>query len=361
MKDTGPLARKKQIGGKIGMGKYPFKDFAEEYLQKAKTSFTDETYRNRERRYRRMNAFVVDLRERKLISTSSPKQFTEKDIEVILREDSQHHSPADMAHEINALNKLCKFCGNYVVEPCLDRNPELRPKNKSGKRKSSMSDETYQAILQRGLTVDPADFNRVRAYALVLLCIDTGTRNKEIRLAEVSDIDTRAWTFDIVHVKGEASYGEERIVPIREEIRPVVKRYLEARTKWIFDNHCPSKALFPSNSKQSKDGFMCGNSLRRMKEIVEQDLQIRFELRECRRTFGQRYIDQNLELTSVSVLMGHASTRTTEKYYGRQKNIMAIEKARRTWSSGSDETPSENPLPPSGEGSYDNERTMGQL
>jgi len=107
-----------------------------------------------------------------------------------------------------------------------------------------------------------------------------------------------------------------------------------------------SKALFPSNSKQSKDGFMCGNSLRRMKEIVEQDLQIRFELRECRRTFGQRYIDQNLELTSVSVLMGHASTRTTEKYYGRQKNIMAMGKARRTWSSGSDETTSENPLPP---------------
>ncbi len=58
---------------------------------------------------------------------------------------------------------------------------------------------------------------------------------------------------------------------------------------------------------------MCGNSLRRMKEMAEQDLQIRFELCECRRTFGQRYIDQNLELTSVSVLMGHASTRTTKK------------------------------------------------
>ena len=325
------------------MGKYPFKDFAEEYLQKARTSFTDETYKNRERRYRRMNAFVVDLREKKLISTSSPKQFTEKDIEVILREDAQHHSPADMAHEINALNKLCKFCGNYVVEPCLDRNPELKPKNKSGKRKSSMSDETYRAILERGLAVDPEDFMRIRAYALVLLCIDTGTRNKEIRLAEVSDIDTRAWTLDIVHVKGEASYGEERIVPIREEIRPVVERYLKARTKWIFDHRSPSKALFPSDS--SKDGFLCGNSLRRMKEIVEQDLQIRFELRECRRTFGQRYIDQNLELTSVSVLMGHASTRTTEKYYGRQKNIMAMEKARATWDTNLDQTSSQDSLP----------------
>ena len=85
--------------------------------------------------------------------------------------------------------------------------------------------------------MDPEDFNRVRAYALVLLCIDTGTRNKEIRLAEVTDIDTRAWTLDIVHVKGEASYGEARTVPIREEIWPVVERYLKARSKWIFDHH----------------------------------------------------------------------------------------------------------------------------
>ncbi len=328
------------------MGKYPFKDFAEEYLQKAKTSFTDETYRNRERRYRRMNAFVVDLRERKLISTSSPKQFTEKDIEVILREDSQHHSPADMAHEINALNKLCKFCGNYVVEPCLDRNPELRPKHKNGKRRSSMSDETYRAILERGLSVDPADFMRIRAYALVLLCIDTGTRNKEIRLAEVGDIDTRAWTLDIIHVKGEATYGEERVVPIREEIRPVVERYLKARSKWLSDSRCPSKALFPSDS--SKDGFLCGNSLRRMKDLVQQDLQIRFDLRECRRTFGQRYIDQNLELSAVSVLMGHSSTRTTERFYGRQKNLMAIEKARETWEANRDQTSSRGSPSPTG-------------
>ncbi|MBR4203255.1 MAG: site-specific integrase [Candidatus Methanomethylophilaceae archaeon] len=328
------------------MGKYPFKDFAEEYLEKAKTSYTDETIRNRERRYRRMNAFVVDLRERKLISTSSPKQFTEKDVEVILREDSKNHSPADMVHEINALNKLCRYCGNYVVEPCLDRNPELRPKNKNGKRKSSMSDETYRAILERGLSVDPADFIRIRAYALVLLCIDTGTRNKEIRLAEVGDIDTRAWTLDIIHVKGEATYGEERVVPIREEIRPVVERYLKARSKWIFDNHSPSKALFPSDS--SKDGFLCGNSLRRMKDLVQQDLQIRFDLRECRRTFGQRYIDQNLELSAVSVLMGHSSTRTTERFYGRQKNLMAIEKARETWEANRGQTSSSDSPSPTG-------------
>ena len=91
----------------------------------------------------------------------------------------------------------------------------------------------------------------IRAYALVLLCLDTGTRNKEIRFAEVGDLDTKSWTLDIVHVKGEATYGEPRIVPIREEIRPVIARYLAARAKWVIEHDCPSKALFPSGDERS--------------------------------------------------------------------------------------------------------------
>ena len=94
-----------------------------------------------------------------------------------------------------------------------------------------------------------------------------------------------------------------------------------------------SGPFFPSGDKRSGDGFMCGNSLRRMNDLVQEDLHIRFDLRECRRTFGQRYLDNDLEISSVSVLMGHSTTKTTERFYGRQKNRMAIEKARATWDS----------------------------
>jgi len=66
-------------------------------------------------------------------------------------------------------------------------------------------------------------------------------------------------------------------------------------------------------------------------------------------------------LSSISVLMGHSSTRTTERFYGRQKNLMAIEKARKTWESGPEETSSENPSDCDGKRGYDSERTMDQL
>ena len=319
------------------MGKYPFKEFADQYMEKMSAVYSPETTANRIRRYNRMNAFVVDLKDRKIISTSSPKQFTEKDIEVIIRRDRELRSPSDMVHEVNALRKLCRFCGNMNLDLCLDRNPELKPRIKGNRRKGTMQDETYQAILEKALEIDPADWMRLRAYALVLLCLDAGTRNKEIRFAEVGDLDTKAWTLDIIHVKGEATYGEARVVPIREEIRPVVARYLAARARWAAEHGCASKALFPSGDGRS-DGFMCGNSLRRMKDLVEDELHIRFDLRECRRTFGQRYLDSDLEISSVSVLMGHATTKTTERFYGRQKNRMAIEKARATWSASSEGT-----------------------
>lgn len=79
-------------------------------------------------------------------------------------------------------------------------------------------------------------------------------------------------------------------------------------------NSVKSQALFPS--KDSADGFLSGNAIRKIKEVVERDLGIEFDLRECRRTFGQRCLDSDLDIESVSVLMGHSSTKTTESAKG---------------------------------------------
>lgn len=47
--------------------------------------------------------------------------------------------------------------------------------------------------------------------------------------------------------------------------------------------------------------------------------------------FGQRYLDSDLDKESVSVLMGHASTKTTESFYSRKRLTKAVESAKRTW------------------------------
>ena len=95
------------------------------------------------------------------------------------------------------------------------------------------------------------------------------------------------------------------------------------------DNSVKSQALFPS--KDSADGFLLGNAIRKMKKVVEGDIGIEFDLSECRRTFGQRHLDSDLDIEPVSVLMNHASTKTTESFYSRKRMTKAVEIAKRTW------------------------------
>ena len=39
-------------------------------------------------------------------------------------------------------------------------------------------------------------------------------------------------------------------------------------------------------------GYLSGNAIRKIKETVEKDLNVKFDLRMCRRTFSQRYLDK---------------------------------------------------------------------
>ena len=87
--------------------------------------------------------------------------------------------------------------------------------------------------------------------------------------------------------------------------------------------------MFPS--KDSADGFLSDNAIRKIKEVVEADIGIQSDFHECRRTFGQRYLDSDLDIESVSVFMGHASTKTTESFYIRKRLTKAVESAKRTW------------------------------
>lgn len=105
--------------------------------------------------------------------------------------------------------------------------------------------------------------------------------------------------------------------------------YLLARQKWRADFSVDSPSLFPS--RESEDGFLAGNTIRQIKKVVEDDIGVKFELRQCRRTFGQRNLDRGLDIESASVLMGHATTNTTERFYSRMKLERAQDNLKKVW------------------------------
>lgn len=310
------------------MSRYPFGEYVEEYMNTMKGVYAETSWNVVIRRYKRMERDIIELKNHKKISTVSPKNMNAEDVrQYFIYRKSLGTSGSDMRHEISAMRNLMAYLENPAAELCLVRNPGLKPKGKPA-RLPSMSNKAYDKILAKSEEIGD-DWKAVRAYALVLLSIRAGNRNKEVRLANIQDIDTRNWVFHIVHVKAEDTYGGPRTVPIHPDIRPILSRYLILREKWLEEKGVVSDALFPS--PQSENGYLSSNSLRRIKTKVEADIGVKFDLRMCRRTFGQKYVDAGLEIESVSVLMGHASTKTTEGYYCRKSQVDALENAKEVW------------------------------
>ena len=89
-------------------------------------------------------------------------------------------------------------------------------------------------------------------------------------------------------------------------------------------NQITSDTLFFAFNKDH--GPMSGNSVRKTKKMIEEELKVKFELRDCRRAFGQYCLNNG-----VPVLMGHSSTKTTEGYYCRKREEDAIKAVNNKW------------------------------
>ncbi len=91
------------------------------------------------------------------------------------------------------------------------------------------------------------------------------------------------------------------------------------------------------------DGYLATNTVRLYAQRVSDDTGIDVDLRKCRRTYGQRLVDAKVPISVVSVVMGHASTRTTEQHYARVKHAVAVEEVTKTFNS-LEEAPKEPPM-----------------
>lgn len=315
------------------MSRYPLMSFAIQYLDAARGKYAPTTRADLTRRYRRMAARLARLKQTGEVTTTSPQRLTPEDVKcyITCRLDENRGEPCeDLQRDIIAMRHLCSYCGNHAVESCMDRYPFLQPRVKRFRLESLNQKEFSQIVT--AMAAAPDDWNHVRGYAMVMLAICTGTRTREIQTTAVADLDTSAWELYIRHPKGEGTYGEPRIVPIPPICRAIVCRYLQYRSGWAATHRCDEvPALFPAVGSQRADGGMSPNHLRQAIQIVRKESGVTFDYRKLRRTFGQRYIDSNLDLESLSVLMGHRTTKTTELYYARRRNAAAIQRAVDSW------------------------------
>lgn len=303
----------------------PFGLQASRFMDAMVKVYAVETWKTKDRRYRRMNNRINELGKAKLITTRTPVNMNAEDVRVYLLSKKDEVAATDLVHEVVALRKVLEYCGNNALDKCLAKYPETKPVLENRGPKDPLSNENYLKIVEGSRKADPLNFNLVRGYALVMLSLCGGSRNKEIRFSELKDLDLNTWVLNLLHVKGEKTYGKPRRVFLDSDCRDIVFTYLLARKKYLLDNGVDSNALFPSKNGE----FMSSNSIRICKTHVENDLGIKFDLRECRRTYCQRYLDDGLDIESASVLMGHKTTKTTESFYGKKNNDLAIDAAKK--------------------------------
>jgi len=311
------------------MSRYPFIAYATRYLETRKGIYSPATWETARRRYSRQNKDFIKLFQEGKLSTLSPKVMTAEDVRIYLTYRRQfNYTHKEYSHDHAALKSLFAFLQNNAYETCIIKNPILKPRGRSA-RLPPMTDEVYEAILKRSQCVDVGDWERIRAYTLVLLALRSGARTKELQLAQLKDLDLDTWMMDLVHVKGELTYGQPRSVPIHPEIRNSILAYIELRKNQLQKKNRASIALFPSFT--SPDGFLSTNSLRRIKQLVENECGVKFDFRATRRTYGQQLIDKGVNIEAVSVSMGHATTRTTELAYCRKRSEIANKEIQERW------------------------------
>lgn len=194
-----------------------------------------------------------------------------------------------------------------------------------------VEEPVVQKILDMCPKVSVFDWKMSEAYGLVSLAICTGFRPKELMMLSVSNIFIEGSHAEIlaVHVKGEGSYGNERWVTIHPDGVGNLKRYLEARRIKLISMDKISDALFPP--LRTNNEYLSYKRIRVLKSYVEEDIHESFELRKCRRTFGQRALNEGQDIHNVSLVMGHTTLATTQRYYCDKEQHAASAEMRDFW------------------------------
>lgn len=303
------------------MGRHPFLTYSRRYLETVGSIYAEATVEELDRRLKRMSKDLESLKEQGMIGTTDPKKVGEREVSAYLKLlRSRGLSENGQRHCLSSLRSVLLFCGNGVVDRMRIRYGQMFPRERS-KRFPPLDKKDVEAIIERASRVE--DWRTLEGFAMVVLALSTGLRSKELRLASVSDLDVATWTMVVRHPKGEGRYGQQRTVPVLPAGRPLLERYLRKRSE-VISRYAPSnEALFPALGDKG-DGYFSGNKMLSMKNIVERETGVKLDFRACRRTFGQTCLDMGTNVESVSLLLGHSSTRTTESHYCRRREDTAI-------------------------------------
>ena len=147
-----------------------------------------------------------------------------------------------------------------------------------------------------------ARFKAERLYCLLELLVATG-----LRVSELVGLTVRAVTSDDAFLAIRGKGGRERLVPISDQARKVLKDYLKtlgAEAKWLFPSHgasgCLTRQHFALELKALASA--CGIDASKISPHV------------LRHAFASYLLECGADLRAVQQMLGHADISTTQIY-----------------------------------------------
>ncbi len=277
------------------------------------------TYVTLSRQLRKINRELSVLKDAGVILTNDYQDMTPEDVKeygVYLR--NKGLSQSAIVRDLGGLKKLCNYFGNSAVDRARAQYPLLF--FSPGKpRLPPLSHEEYETLITCISAVNNP-FTTLRAAAIVGAAVGAGLRPVELVHLLADDVDVEKGLLTVHTVKGGLTYGQPRTAPIRPSVRPILSRYIAQR------------ATAPPTIAQSKfffcnpydGGALASNTLRLGKSTIEKMSGVKFDFRKLRRTYAQLALDEGAGISSVSLVLGHTNTRTTEDAYGRLRPDMAV-------------------------------------
>lgn len=310
------------------MGRYPFVTILNQYLEKRSIVVKESTLDNEKRILRHMAKEIQSLAEAGKMSTTNPKHMVAKDIKALSDHLARQVSSDTRGKYFQYLNGVLLFVGNPVIEQM--KREGFRIPRGTRKPIRSLDDHELEAI--QGAARELEGWKGARAAFLTVCYPATGARPSELRLAHVEDLNIKTWRLWIRHPKGEGSWGEPRTVPVMPQYRRDILRYLKQREAYVRSCGRSKATYLIPRCEAGQDLCYSSNAFRRLKKEVEEISGVKFRLKDFRPTFAQSTIniDPNL-LPDVSTALGHASVKTTQRYYAQISCDHAAQRLENAW------------------------------
>jgi integrase/recombinase XerD len=199
------------------------------------------------------------------------------------------------------LKQLKAFFAYCIEERLINKNPmekiKLLQQEKTMIR--TYSDEDIKALINyyNGKT-----YLQVRNKTIIMILVETGIRNSELRNIKLEDVYD-----DVIRVSGK---GKTRHVPISNHLKKQLIKYMRARKTYERAQECPYLIVSTGGRRVSLEVPL--EVLKRAGKAANID--VKLHVHSLGRYYAQTMLGNDVDLYTVSRLLGHSNITTTQIY-----------------------------------------------